>query len=71
MGIVAFATFHSGVVGLRIDTGDVVATTGGHIQFGVTADAEVPGAVDGQFLGILRMVQGRTMAIFALNHFVR
>jgi hypothetical protein len=71
MGIMAVPASSTRIVLLRINALDFGPLAGGIGKISVAPEAEFAAPVEGKFRGFRRMLQGRSMAVFTLNYFVR
>jgi len=67
MGIMAISTFLTGIMLFRIYPWDVGSGIVRIAQVSMAAQAESPRSINCQKFRIVRVIQGRTVAIFALN----
>jgi hypothetical protein len=67
MRIVAINAIFSGIVFVRIYTGQLGTLTGRIGQIGVAPETLGSAGVNYKGLGIIRMVNGRSVAVFTLN----
>ena len=70
MGIVTARAFFTGVMLIRVNTFDFRSFTCGIRKTGMAPETEFPGSVYSEFHWVCRVLENRSMAVFAFYDFV-